>query len=75
METVNELLQDIKYINQENIIDHTNDFEDIKIKIKFYDLHNLQEEKRIAEIKLESMTYILADYKQMYNDIIKLIKT
>lgn len=75
MKTINELLEDIKFINADNIIQYTDHFKDLKSKIKFYDEHNLDEEKRIAEIKLESMTDILADYKQMYNDLIKLIKT
>lgn len=74
MKTINELLIDIKIINKYNIDEYTNFINDLRVKIKFYDLHNLQEEKRIAEIKLDSMTYILADYKQMYNDLIKLIK-
>ena len=75
MKTVNELLIDIKIINEYNINEYNNFINDLRAKTKFYDQHNLQEEHRISLLKLELIEDIFKDYELMYNDIIKLIKT
>ena len=75
MKTINELLEEIKIINQYNINKYSDFINDLKAKTKFYDLHNLQEEHRISLLKFKTIENIFIDYKQMYNDIIKLIKT
>ena len=75
MKTINELLIDIKIINKYNIDEYTNFINDLRVKTKFYDQHNLQEEHRISLLKLELIEDLFKDYETMYNDLIKLIKT
>ena len=53
---------------------HEKEVEDLRSKILFYTAHNLQEEYRIANIKLGSIELIVYRWRSMYNHILDLYK-
>ena len=45
----------------------------LRSKLKFYDEHKLEEEKRITSVKLQVTEGIIFDYRQMIKDLKKLL--
>lgn len=67
-------LRKIINLNIQLINEHQHYYNDLLNYIKFYDEHNFDEEKRIAEIKVKIFESVFNDYKEFLKDIDNLTK-
>ena len=66
-------LKEIIRKNDNDLMRWENERDKLRSKMRFYAEHNLEEEKRITHIKLDSVDGIIYDYRQMIKDIQKLL--
>lgn len=67
-------LRKIINLNIELINEHQHYYNDLLNYIKYFDDHNFDKEKRIAEIKLEIFESVFNDYKEFLKNIDNLTK-
>lgn len=66
-------LKEIYRKNDNDLMRWESERDKLRSKMRFYDEHNLEEEKRITNIKLQAIDGIIYDYRQMLKDIKNLL--
>jgi hypothetical protein len=59
--------------NDNDLQRHEKERETLRSKLRFYSEHNLEEEQRIAHIKLQAIDSIIYDYRFMLKELTKLL--
>jgi len=68
-----EKLKAILEDNQENMFIYQKQVDEYTEQLRFYQQHKLKEEERITRVKYDASNMILFGYKNMCNDIEKLL--
>lgn len=71
--TMEKELKEILRKNDNDLMRWESERDKLRSKMRFYDEHKLEEEKRITNIKLQAIDGIIYDYRQMLKDIKKLL--